>query len=651
MNAVAEPVDFAQASLATTAANVTEAVHIPLLRVRPSPTNPRKHFDMEGLRDLARSIKAHGLLQPILVRPYADPKATAADPHTQYEIVAGERRWRASCLELAGELSTIMAIVRPMSDFEVLEVQLIENLKRSDLHPLEEAAGYEQLLRQPDGLQGYASVDDLAARIGKSPSYVWQRRKLLALCPEAREAFLDGKLALSIAILVARLQPADQVKATTEIVRGWGGEPMTYKAAVDYVDRTFHLLLTRAPFTITDATLVSAAGSCRSCPKRTGANPQLFDDIGEHDTCTDPACYQAKVAAHREQVKAQAEEAGKTVISGAAAKKAKPDRHSDLRGFLELDRVHHTIGDKPLRKLLGKRVPETQLLEDPHTGALVEVVPEAEALAALKEAGIVNTTRMPTTNAAQRDAERKTKSERAWRIAAAAECINQATNPTTPEGREDYRARLLWAVAVTLWAEMDADTHKIISQLLGWPPLRNAWQDGPGVTAAAHITALSADQLAAFFTAAVLAGDCMVSTHSADRKPERLLGAAEQLGVDVAAIRQAQRAQTKTTPDTKAAERARKKAAQQPTPETALAAALKNAAGGSAKRAKAVGPAIRYRCRDTGSAWTGRGLQPAWVKAALASGKTLRDLEVTPGTGQSFVSAAAAAPKTQPATA
>lgn len=619
----------------THAPAIDGARHIPLQLLRPSPTNPRKGFAPTELQDLADSIKLHGLLQPILVREIDGAKA--GEP--QYEIIAGHRRWHAC--QLAG-VPSVMAIVRQMSDFEVLEVQLIENLKRADLHPLEEAAGYEQLLRKPDGLQGYATVAELATRIGKSESYVWQRRKLLALGTAAREAFLGGHMPLSIAILVARLQPADQDEATKAIVKGWAGEPMTYKAAADYIHRTFHLELARAIFPIADATLVPDAGACPACPKRTGANPQLFDDVAQHDTCSDPACYRGKEEAHLARVKAAAVASGREVISGAVAKKAQLlGKHDTPKGFLELDRVHHTIGDKPLRKLLGKKAPEVVLFEDPHTKALKEVVREADALAVLKDAGVLKTSRMPTTDATEREAERKAKSERAWRKAAAAECVRLAAEPN-----DLFRARLLWTVAATLWGELHADTHKTVTQLLGWPPLRNSWSSGPGRTAAEHIAGLSADQLAQYFVAVVVAGDTACSTHSADRKPKTLLQQATALGVDVAAIKAEQRLVSKSTPDAKAAERARKKAATL-TPETALAAALKEAEAKPAaaeqqaskqasKRAASPTtktPPVRYRNAATGETWSGRGPQPRWLKAALASGKHLADFDTTTPSG------------------
>lgn len=152
------------------------AVWIAATLLSPSPTNPRKAFAEAGIEELATSLRTHGQISPILARP--NPAFTGSNGRTPWEIVAGERRWRAA--QRAG-MAELMTIVRDMTDFEVLEVQIVENLQRTDLHPLEEAAGYAALLRQPGDEQGYANADDLAARLGKSRSYVYQRLKLCDL--------------------------------------------------------------------------------------------------------------------------------------------------------------------------------------------------------------------------------------------------------------------------------------------------------------------------------------------------------------------------------------------------------------------------------------------------------------------------------------
>lgn len=615
------------AGVAPQRAAIDGALHIPLALLKPSPTNPRKHFPAADLAELAHSLKTLGQLQPILARPA--PGAKPGQP--LYEIVAGERRWRA-CQQ--AQLPSIMAVVRDMTDFEVLEAQLIENLRRSDLTELEEAEGYRQLLRKPNGLQGYASADELAARIGKSRSYVFQRLKLLDLCDAGKQALADGKLTFSIALLIARLpDAADQAKATDHIVRGWGGEPYTYKAAEQWIHREFHLELDRAVFKITDATLVPEAGSCRDCPKRTGANPDLFADVKKADTCTDAACYHRKEDAHRQRLKDQAQARGIEVLSDKEAKAARPQSFStQLRGWLALDKVHPQLGDKTLRKLLGKKLPEVKLLEDPHTKELVEVVREAEALALLKEAGVLKTSRMPGTSATERDAERAARHEVAYRLALAQAITEAAAGNAGAD--TTYRQQLLADVGVRLWNLLGGDDERRVERLLGWEHIGSEYMGkGNAQRKADRIHALQPAHFAQYLTAVLCAADMHVNASNVKgSKPAVLLGLAQRLGVDAAAIREDQRQLLRAKGDaaskaaaqrTPAPASAKTAPAAPDTPETALARAVRQPKG----RQAAV-PAAKYRCPAKGSTWSGRGLQPAWVKAALAGGATLASLQV-----------------------
>ncbi|HUL05118.1 MAG TPA: ParB/RepB/Spo0J family partition protein [Candidatus Acidoferrum sp.] len=145
----------------------------------PGPFQPRHRFDDESLAALADSIRENGVLQPILVRP----RPGAA---TGYEIVAGERRWRAAQL---AKLHEIPVIVREISDREALELALIENVQREDLSPLEEADGYRRLLQEFGNSQ-----DDLARRVGKSRSHITNSIRLLGLPEPVRQLLDDGKL-------------------------------------------------------------------------------------------------------------------------------------------------------------------------------------------------------------------------------------------------------------------------------------------------------------------------------------------------------------------------------------------------------------------------------------------------------------------------
>jgi ParB/RepB/Spo0J family partition protein len=586
---------------------VIGAVHIPLELLKASATNPRKAFNDTWLRELADSIRTHGLLQPIVARPIEG--ARRGEP--LYEIVCGEQRWRASKL---AETGSIMALVRSMTDFEVLEVQIIENLKRTDLTELEEAEGYSKLLRTPTGLQGYANVDELAARVGKSRSYVYQRMQLLRLVPEARSALEAGKLSFSVALLVARLHDAaDQAKATKELLQGWGGQPLTHAQAVNYIHRTFHLTLARALFDLKDASLVPAAGACTACPKRTSANPELFTDVHPRDDqCTDSACWQSKEEAHRAAQRRRAEAEGRDVITGKEAKKVAPTDYGSLKGYLELDKVHHTLGDKPLRKLLGQQLPEVKLLEKPGSKDLVEVVSEKDALAALKARGVLAQAKMPSKSPDQRKAEEKRLRELEYRKALASELVEAAPALAAADAVDDHTA-LLQHVALELWALLSADDCKRVEALMAWE--RPVADHGRSSTKQ-RIAALRDGDFARYLVAVISARDMYVGPYSASGStPERMHALAPLLGVDPAALKDRLR-ELRKVPKAKPPAKATKPAA---TPETALAVAL--------KKAKTSKVATKYVDPKTGNTWSGRGLQPKWVRAWLEGGGTLAELQ------------------------
>jgi ParB family transcriptional regulator, chromosome partitioning protein len=145
--------------------------------VRPNPRQPRSHFDEDGLASLTASVREIGVLQPILVRQ------TDED---EYELIAGERRWRAA--RRAG-MATIPAIIRTASDSESLEQALIENLNREELNPLEEAAGYQQLIEDFD-----LTHDQLSARVGKSRVSITNALRLFQLPPSVQRLVAEGRL-------------------------------------------------------------------------------------------------------------------------------------------------------------------------------------------------------------------------------------------------------------------------------------------------------------------------------------------------------------------------------------------------------------------------------------------------------------------------
>ena len=172
--------------------------------IRPNPRQPRMHFDPEQLEELAQSIREHGLLQPVLV---------SQQPDGTFQLVTGERRWRAS--QLAG-LSTIPAMVKETTPQSSLEIALVENIQRSDLNALEEAHAYRSLLDE-HGL----TQEGLAQRIGKSRVAITNTLRLLQLPAEAQDALINGAITEghARAVLMAVSEP-DRVRVLRRVVDG-----------------------------------------------------------------------------------------------------------------------------------------------------------------------------------------------------------------------------------------------------------------------------------------------------------------------------------------------------------------------------------------------------------------------------------------------
>lgn len=173
---------------------------MPIEFVSRSAKNPRRYFDETELQDLASSIRQHGIVQPVVVRTVSE---------NRYEIIAGERRWRAA--QLAG-FTEVPVIIRDVDDRTALELAIVENVQRSDLNPLEEALGYEQLIAE----HGYTQ-NDLGEIIGKSRSHVANSLRLLKLPDPVRDMLADGSLSAGHArALVSTSDPVSLAKAVVQ---------------------------------------------------------------------------------------------------------------------------------------------------------------------------------------------------------------------------------------------------------------------------------------------------------------------------------------------------------------------------------------------------------------------------------------------------
>lgn len=208
---------------------------LPIYKVEPNPDQPRKDFDPEELENLAESIRVHGLIQPLTVREM---------PTGYYQIIAGERRWRAARL---AKLSEVPVVVIDADDRKAVELALIENLQRQDLNPVEEALGYKSLM-EDYGL----TQEEAATRVGKSRPAVANALRLLSLNPEVLELVRSGSLTAGHARAIAALKSEKKqldaakkvialslsVRQTETLCKNMEKEPAPKKEevfAVDYV--------------------------------------------------------------------------------------------------------------------------------------------------------------------------------------------------------------------------------------------------------------------------------------------------------------------------------------------------------------------------------------------------------------------------------
>ena len=159
--------------------NVGQETKIPIANLKPSPSQPRRLFNKNSINELADSIKAKGLVQPLVVRP------SPSDANS-YEIIAGERRWRAAQI---AQLHEVPVVIRNFNDTEALEIAIIENVQRSDLSPIEEAAGYKRLIENHGHTQ-----EDLSGIVGKSRSHIANIIRLLSLPQSIQDMITEGKI-------------------------------------------------------------------------------------------------------------------------------------------------------------------------------------------------------------------------------------------------------------------------------------------------------------------------------------------------------------------------------------------------------------------------------------------------------------------------
>lgn len=424
-------------------------LHVPISSVARSLTNPRKHFNPVTLQELADSIAATGVNQPILLRPlpahrledtHRDARAQK-QPLPEYELVAGERRWRAC--QLAG-VAEVPAMIRPLTDAQALEIQIIENLQREDISRLEEAEGYRVLLDETG-----QTAEELGAKVGKGKSraYIYSVLKILDLCDEGRQAMREGKLDFSCGLPIARIPNHQlQLKAlerATDPNKGWNGDRMSAREVQRMVQTDFTTKLEYARFDREDASLCPTAGACSTCPNRSGiVQSDDRPSANRADVCTNPPCFKAKEEAHAVRVRKQAEDMGCNIITGREAKALMPG-YQNVEGHLRLDASGDSpVKGKTLRAVIGPVMEQAgikpTLVENPHTKEFVAVLRPEQASELLAMAGAIE-----AQTQVQEDLERSAKAheeaakrdattayERAWRREVLARIAQHMATPS-----------------------------------------------------------------------------------------------------------------------------------------------------------------------------------------------------------------------------
>lgn len=364
---------------------------VPLDVICPSDTHlqnlRRQRFNPEKLLELAASISTSGVLQPVLVRPFPASRADTVRSQSKgiapkYELVAGERRYLAA--DRAG-LAHIPAIIRDLSDGDVLLAQMSENTQRDDYTPLEEATGYADLksLMRWDAQQ-------IADHIGKSKSYVYARLKLTDLIDECRVALNEGDIDFSKALLLARFGPKLQKKAL-KIVRG-----VPYNYAFSRLRNNFMAEIGQAPFRLDDdrrTILVGAntyafdCGPCTTCPHNSANDAELARGVrNDAHVCTNKPCYDQKVTAHWAELRHQAVAKGEKILSSESVPHQYTGYNAD---YLRLDCELYPDGEDEGVRTAAELMPDVQpVLAEDKDGALIRLVPMNVAKPLLKKHGI-----------------------------------------------------------------------------------------------------------------------------------------------------------------------------------------------------------------------------------------------------------------------
>jgi ParB/RepB/Spo0J family partition protein len=248
---------------------------------------PRTEFDDAETKELAASISKHGVLQAILTRPWPD---NVPNPKKfKYHLVFGERRLRASTI---AKKSTIPTMVRQLTDAEVLDIQIVENLQREDISALDEAAWFKHILSS-----SHINVEELGQRIGKAKDYINRRLHLNDMIAPFRKLLHDKEMLLVHAFEITKLPAHEQTNYYNDLKKENALKLIHLQTATQLredIEQKIVRSLDGAQFKASDDKLLPEAGACTNCLKRSGANRDLFGDMKEQDRCFDKTCFEKK---------------------------------------------------------------------------------------------------------------------------------------------------------------------------------------------------------------------------------------------------------------------------------------------------------------------------------------------------------------------
>lgn len=514
------------------AQNVAQMINLEL--IDDSPTQPRTHYPQDYLDGLAASMRAVGMISPMLVRPKAGGR---------FENVFGHCRKRGA--GLAG-LTHGPCFVRELSDAEAAQLQAVENLQRKDLDAFDEAQSFAAYIKAHG-----CTKDEFCRRTGLSRTQVYNRLKLATLHDEGVKALRAGKIKQEVATLLARV-PSEKHQAhglklildnTHGSMRGDlpTDELMTVRRARDLLREKFTLGLKGVIWSQDDATLVPSAGACTVCPKRSGSDPVLYEDLlGDKQTyrphgenvCTDPACFDSKKTAQLKANQAALEAKGKTVIAGNKARQVISAQGEIKGGYIALSAVKDAI-KKAAGKGSAAPAVATLTLQDPRTGKTHDVVKIDDA----KAAGVKIAEPKPARSGyaaygspawhaqqAQEEAERKVTREKAERATESNMAVFRAVHAALAQAPRT--AAELLTVAQHMIRQLDGNEDDTMAELYGVKKIEDLDK---------QLATMTPDQLGIFIVECTLIED--VRVWGPKYKPQALIEAAGRYGVDVDAVR------------------------------------------------------------------------------------------------------------------